>query len=169
MIFIPFNTPSLKNSKVKTSRGVFSSATVTKYLRLLGIQHYSVSKKTVKGYVNRPNKFEELRGQFEFEMEGLSPPYDIGLHFVRKDKRSFDFGNISQIIFDLMTSHDIIPDDNMNFVLPYPLKIEGKAYSVDKENPGVYVQINNLKTVSNIEKTEELNCLIVDNNGEDTE
>ena len=30
MIFIPGNVPSLKNSKVKTSRGIFSSPTVTR-------------------------------------------------------------------------------------------------------------------------------------------
>ena len=45
LIFIPGNTPSLKNSKVKTARGIFSSTTVKKYLRNLGIQNYSnVSK-----------------------------------------------------------------------------------------------------------------------------
>ena len=51
LIFIPNNVPSLKNSKVKTGRGIFSSPTVNKYLRALGIQSFSSSKKFVKGYV----------------------------------------------------------------------------------------------------------------------
>jgi hypothetical protein len=142
LIFIPFNTPSLKNSKVKTSRGIFSSKTVKKYLGKLGIQSYSVSKKTVLGFVKRPNEFELLRPKFEAALEGNYPPFEIGLHFVRDSKRTFDFNNASQIIADLMVAHGIIEDDNMNYFLPYPLKINNQAYSVDKNNPGVYVKIN---------------------------
>ena len=142
LIFIPYNVPSLKNSKVKTSRGIFASATVTKYLRLLGIQQYSSSKKIVKGYVTRPNEFEKLRPQFEKLMKGKKEPFDIGFHFVRDSKRDFDFNNATQIIQDLMVAHDIIEDDNMRYFLPYPLKINNKAYTVDKENCGVYIKIN---------------------------
>lgn len=141
LIFIPYNVPSLKNSKVKTSRGIFSSPTVTKYLRLLGIQSYSAGRKTVVGYKTRPNQFEALRGKFEEAFKGIEPPYDIGFHFVRKDKRSCDFNNINQIVADLMTAHDFIEDDNMNYFLPYPLKINGKAFSINKDNPGVWLKI----------------------------
>lgn len=141
LIWIPFNVPSLKNSKVKTSKGIFSSITVVKYLRSLGIQSYSASRKQVKGYVNKPNLFELLRSDFEQKLKNKEPPYDIGFHFVRKDKRACDFNNINQIIADLMTAHNIIEDDNMNYFLPYPLKINGKAYTVDKDNPGVWIKI----------------------------
>ena len=48
-IFIPGNVPSLKNSKVKTGRGIFASPTVTKYLKSLGIQRFSSRKKEVVG------------------------------------------------------------------------------------------------------------------------
>ena len=60
MIFIPGNIPSLKNSKVKTARGIFSSPTVNKFLRSIGIQKFNSRKKEVKGYVDltRPNQFE---------------------------------------------------------------------------------------------------------------
>ena len=54
MIFIPSNVPSLKNSKVKTSKGIFPSKTVTKYIRGLGIQSYNSRKKEVKGYTGDP-------------------------------------------------------------------------------------------------------------------
>ena len=142
LIFIPFNTPSLKNSKVKTSRGIFSSKTVKKYLNKLGIQAYSPSKKIVKGYVKKENLIELLRPKFEAVLEGKEPPFDIGLHFVRDSKRAFDFNNASQIIADLLVAHNIIHDDNMNYFLPYPLKINNQAYTLDKENPGVYILIN---------------------------
>ena len=142
LIFIPFNVPSLKNSKVKTSRGIFASPTVKKYLSLLGIQSYSSGKKIVKGYVKRENLFEKLRSEFERELKGKTEPYNFGFHFVRDSRRSFDFNNANQIIADLLVAHDIIEDDNMNYFLPYPLKINGKAYVIDKENPGVYVKIS---------------------------
>ena len=142
LIFVPFNTPSLKNSKIKTSRGIFSSKTVKKYLSLLGIQRYSSSKKEVIGYVKRENIFELLREQFEKALEGKKEPFDIGFHFVRNTKHNFDFNNATQIIADLLVAHNIIEDDNMKYFLPYPLKIDGNAYSIDKENPGVYIKID---------------------------
>ena len=46
-IFIPFNVPSLKNSKIKTTRGIFPSKTFKKYLQAIGIQHFSSSKKII--------------------------------------------------------------------------------------------------------------------------
>jgi hypothetical protein len=152
LIFIPFNTPSLKNSKIKTSRGVFSSKTVKKYLNLLGIQSYSSSKKIVKGYVNKPNQFELFRNQFEKMLENKDFPVLIGFHFVRNTKHSFDFGNATEILFDLLTAHDIIPDDNVKYIFPSVMTIDGilpdkdnfrkhKWYNIDKENPGVYVKI----------------------------
>ena len=42
-IFIPGNVPSLKNSKIKTERGVFASKTVTTYLKLFGIKSFKSS------------------------------------------------------------------------------------------------------------------------------
>jgi hypothetical protein len=142
IIFLPFNVPSLKNSKIKTARGIFPSKTVKKYLSNLGIQKYSVSKKIVQGYVNRPNTLELLREQFEAVLEGKTPPFKIGLHFVRDSKRKFDFHNACQIVADLLVAHDIIEDDNMDYFLPYPLEINNQYYTVDKENCGVYIQID---------------------------
>lgn len=45
MSFIPGNVPSLKNSKVKTNKGIFPSKTVSKYLKSFGIISYSSEKK----------------------------------------------------------------------------------------------------------------------------
>jgi hypothetical protein len=141
LIFIPFNVPSLKNSKIKTSRGIFPSKTVKNYLTDLGIQRYSASRKEVVGYKTKPNKFEELREIFNKALEGKEPPIEIGFHFVRKTKHKFDFNNANQIIADLLTAHGIIEDDNMDCFIPYAFKMNDKFYTIDKENPGVYLQI----------------------------
>jgi hypothetical protein len=154
MIFIPGNIPSLKNSKVKTARGIFSSPTVNKFLRSIGIQKFNSRKKEVKGYVDptRPNKFEALREEFMKMKAHTSDPIVIGYHQVRNSKRLFDFSNSVEIVQDLMTAHDFIEDDNVKHVFPVPMSIDGQLidpdnprafplYSVDKENPGVYIKL----------------------------
>ena len=81
-VFISGNIPSSKNSKVATSKGVFHSKTVTKWLREQGIQHYSVSKKEITYYKTRPCVFpvEEL-SQLLSASRG-EKPVKIGVHFV---------------------------------------------------------------------------------------
>jgi len=153
LIFIPENVPSLKNSKVKTSRGIFSSTTVKKYLSSLGIQRYSTRRKEVIGYKTRPNHIESLRGQFEEALKNKGEPILLSFHFVRNTKRLFDFGNATELIFDLLTAHDIISDDNISIVIPSVMTIDGTLpnednirhlqwYSVDKEKPGVFLKIS---------------------------
>jgi len=154
MIFIPGNIPSLKNSKVKTSRGIFSSPTVSKFLRSIGIQGFNSRKKTVKGYVDplRPNQFEALRSRFLSMKAGKDDPLIIGYHQVRNSKRLFDFSNSVEIIQDLMTAHDFIEDDNVKHVFPVPMSIKGELinpdnprafplYSVDKNAAGVWIKL----------------------------
>lgn len=154
MIFIPGSVPSLKNSKVKTSRGIFHSPTVSKYIRTLGIQHFNSRKKEVKGYVdpNRPNEIEKLRSKFEEMMIGKENPIFIGYHHVRKTKALFDFSNSVELIQDLLTSHNIIEDDNVKYVFPIPMTINGELpnennlrteqwYSVSKLEHGVFIKI----------------------------
>ena len=154
MIFIPGNIPSLKNSKVKTSRGIFSSPTVSKFLRSIGIQGFNSSKKTVKGYVDssRPNQFEAFRKEFSAMKAIKNDPIIIGYHQVRNSKRLFDFSNSVEILQDLMTAHDFIEDDNVKYVFPVPMSIDGKLiteanprefplYSIDKENPGCWIKL----------------------------
>ena len=143
LIFIPRNTPSLKNSKIVGSNGVFHSATVRKYLNELGIQSYSSSKKIVKGYknINRPNSFKKC-----FEDAGWIKPEGqivLGFHFIRNSRRKFDFINAVQIIADLMTAHDFIEDDNMDYFIPVPMKMENEWYSYGKEDPGVFLKVLN--------------------------
>lgn len=139
-IFIPGHVPSLKNSKVKTSRGIFYSKTVKKYLQKLGIQRFSSSKKIVIGYKTRQNEFAKLLENFNFNYES---PLVVGFHFVRSTKHKFDFHNAVQIVADLLVAHDFIEDDNMDYFIPVPFKMNKQWYSYDKENPGVYLKIYN--------------------------
>lgn len=141
LIFISGNVPSLKNSKIKTAHGIFASKTVKKYLSLLGIQSYSVRRKEVQGYKTKQNQIELLRDKFNLALKNKEPPFEIGFHFVRKSKHKFDFNNANQIIADLLVAHDIIEEDNMDFFIPYAFKMNNKYYSVDKDNPGVYIKI----------------------------
>ena len=141
LIWLEGNVPSVKNSKIKTNRGIFHSKTVRRYLQKLGVLKYSVGKKTVLGYKTRPNKFEALREEFKREMEEKQYPLEIGFHFIRETRHKCDFHNIVQIIADLMVAHDFIEDDNMDCFLPFPLKYNGKYYSYDKDSPGVLIKI----------------------------
>jgi len=143
MIFIEGNVPSSKNSRINTSKGSFMSKTVMKYLRQHGIQGYSSSKKEVRGYKTRDITFpvDELRDLFS----GFDYPIEVGFHFVRDSKRRFDFHNAVQIIFDLMTAFDIIEDDDMNCVIPTCIWIDDKPYTVDKNNPGVWITVKKRK------------------------
>jgi len=127
MVFINFNTPSLKNGKIATSRGVFSSKTVQKYLRKHGIQHYSCSKKTITTYKTIPMIFpvDELRKLFD----RASYPIVIGMHFVRDSNRSFDFNNANSLIMDLFTAFDIIESNlAVQIHTSMPLDISSIAY-----------------------------------------
>jgi len=138
-IFIPGNVPSLKNSKIATKKGVFPSKTVVKYLRSLGIKHYSLRDKTVKGYVNRPNLFQPCADIIK-ENIAQDYPVNFGFHFIRDSKRKFDFHNAVHIIADLLVIHGVISDDDMDHFIPYCHKNEnGNYYSIDKESPGVWI------------------------------
>lgn len=139
LVFIPGNVPSSKNSKVATKTGLFHSKSVGKYLRSLGIMSYSVTRKTVTGYKTIPSMYPlaSLKDLFK----DCKKPSIVGLHFVRKDKKQFDFHNISQIVFDMLVAHDVIIDDSMEYIIPVPFKMEDKWFSVNKDAPGVFISI----------------------------
>jgi len=139
-VFIPGNVPSLKNSKVKTSRGIFPSKTVSKYLAKQGVKSYSVSKKTVEDYKTRDNEFRKTSTPLKQVIE-KDKPNVVYFHFVRDSKRRFDFHNAVQIIADLLVAHDIIEDDDMTCFIPMPKQKDGLWYSLDKDNPGVWIYV----------------------------
>lgn len=138
-IFIEGNTPSLKNSKVATSKGVFPSKTVRKYLQNLGVKKYSCSKGTYENYKTRPNLFEKAVGPMKGFLSTRKPPYVISLFFIRNSKRKFDWINAAQIICDLLTAHGVIQDDNMDYLIPMPIQVAGSWYTVDTDRPGCLI------------------------------
>ena len=145
MIFIPFNVPSLKNSKIATTIGkgknrriiLLPSKTVKKYLQKLGIKKYSMNT-GVECYKNKPNLFREAIGNY---FDGRKYPVVVKFFFVRGSKHKFDFHNAVQIIADLLTAHGFIEDDNMDCFIPVPMLMDGKWYGFDKERPGVWLKI----------------------------
>jgi len=141
-IFIPYNVPSLKNSKVKTVRGVFFSKTVRKYLQKLGVKNYHMQTKQIENYKKRINQFQAIvAGQFK----GVGYPLELGFHFVRDTNRKFDYINAMQIIQDLLVAHGCIIDDDCDHLVPYVYKRNGKYYTVNKEDPGVHLRWKSLK------------------------
>jgi hypothetical protein len=137
MIFLKGNVPSLKNGK---PNGIYHSKTVTKYLRSLNIQTYSASKGIVKGYKDpdRPDLFIEQIGNY---FKGIEYPILLGMHFVRNSRRKADFQNLVHIVADLLVAHHYIKDDNMHYFFPIPFKINGRWFSINKENPGVWLKL----------------------------
>ena len=118
-VFIAGNVPSLKNSKqwIPRIKRLIPSKTVQKYLR----------------------EYEYQFLQKRFVIKPL--PAVIGFHFIRRTRHRFDFGNACQILQDLMVKHNWIEDDNMDCLIPVPLKINGKWYTYDKEKPGVIIRL----------------------------
>lgn len=73
--------------------------------------------------------------------EGVQKPYILGFHFVRKSRHRSDFHNLVQGPLDIMVSAGYLEDDDMVNMFPVPLEIDGKLFSYDKENPGMYFKI----------------------------
>lgn len=127
-IFIPGNVPSSKNSRMMTKSGLLIKPPLC----------FKYEKATKDIFVEKSKEFREYVGE-------IDKPLFIRLHFVRDSKRRCDFHNLTQFIADLLVKNGWIEDDNMNQVFFVPYKIEGKWYSVDKENCGVWIKVDQWK------------------------
>lgn len=123
MIFIPYNVPSSKNSKIWTGKVLIWSKTAMRY-KDRSKEHYLLNK---RDFINM--------------LRGKDKPYHIGFHFVRDNRHVFDFINMVQTVQDLMIEYGYIDDDNCDEMLPFPLAINDNYYSYDKNKPGVYIEI----------------------------
>ena len=145
IFWIPGNTPSSKNSKIKSKNGIFASKTVKKYLRALGLQAYSPTRKTLTKYKTIPcvldESFPTVKENVQELLKTKEYPVVVEFHFVRQTKRAFDFNNITQIVQDIMVAADLIEDDDMNHLIPIPWKLKGKYFTVNKRCPGVLIRI----------------------------
>lgn len=119
-IFIPYNTPSSKNSRpfnIAMKRSFYSSNTA-KYVRMT------------------QKIFEENKPIFLDMVKDHPFPLNIEFTFIRDSKRKFDLINAAQIVQDLMVKYEWLPDDNYTFLKPFFGDV-----TIDKNNPGVIIKI----------------------------
>lgn len=146
-IFIPKNVPSLKNSKQLRKNSKTGKNFIT-------------SSDLCKEYVKQAEfHFTAFRSQFLEMVKGKELPYRIQFFFIRDKHKSFDYGNITQIILDCMTANAFYPrtkdkitneerklqrkkyawieDDDADHVIPN----YDKGYAYDPIMPGVIIKI----------------------------
>ena len=124
-IFIPFNTPSSKNSKQWTGKFLVSNKNTQKW------------KKDTKKY------WEDNKADFLEQLKGLPKPYNIEFTFIRKSKHKFDYINPMQTVADEMVHHGWIEDDNVDEIKPF-----FGNYKYDKNTPGVIIKVLNFNKMS---------------------
>jgi len=135
MIFIPFNTPSSKNSKIVTKHGAVVSSKLC----------YRWLKNTKQTWIDNKLLFQQQLVLFQ-------PPYHIVFGFVRDTKRKFDFINAAQIVCDTMQAHEWLEGDDCTLIIPYFL-----PHRVDKNNAGCYIQvIEPINLIENIKRSIQL-------------
>lgn len=120
-IYIPFNVPSSKNSRVWTGTHSVSSKSVNKW------------RKDTKPY------WIKYKQQFLEATKDIEHPLFIHIVFIRKGRHRFDYINPCQTIMDEMVHQGWLTDDNSDVVVP----IFGK-YKYDKVNHGVIIRIAKL-------------------------
>jgi hypothetical protein len=152
-LFIPGNTPSLKNSKeIFQQYTGKSSCCNAPYIKLavkqykctacnnacqLGKRPILVPSKNVMDYVESIKDFFVInRIRWNDLIRGKQLPIKIGFYFVRESAREFDFDNAGQVLQDQFKAHGWITDDSMINIMTYPL-----GTHKDKMNAGVYIVV----------------------------
>lgn len=132
VFFIPGNVPSSKNSRnavtIKKKDGtektmVIASKTVQKY-RANTAPYYSLNK-----------------GHFKKAIKDKSKPFYIGFFFIRGSRHKWDLINPEQTVQDEMVKHEWLEDDNVDFLCPVPVFINGEFWMYDKSHPGVLIVV----------------------------
>lgn len=126
-------------------------------LRRIVIPGEVISKKnSQRAFGNRivPSKawllYEEaIKADFKKSpCEPLDENYPLLMHFYfyRKKTSPFDYNNMSQGPQDLLVQAGVIPDDNMNYVIPV---FHGKygGWEKDAENPRLIITITDFNLV----------------------
>lgn len=161
-IFIPGDTPSLKNSKE-------ISVINTKYSECCnGLMEKLAVNNWICGTCKRPAKRKKVHSlrssdqvleykkvteyvfntnthRFNNMVKDVHFPLHMGFYFVRRTKASFDYVNMCQVLLDLMKDHRSkdghitkkwIKDDNMFYVIPYFL-----GYHHNPKKPGAMITL----------------------------
>lgn len=144
-IFIPHNVPSSKNSRGISAQGYsFPSKYLQKWWKLTKedwLEATPIWWKLKTLYYAVPGF--DLDNSPVLETDDTSLPILVGFHFVRGSRRIYDWVNPLQTVLDKMVKQGWIIDDSVDFIIPFPIKMNGSYTSYDKENPGVYIKILN--------------------------
>lgn len=156
--FVPGDVPSAKNSKRimerYTGRSTCCNVPYTKTPSKRDGKPVTIFTCTKCGQVTRPGKapilldseaterykqerkifYEKMGYDFVQCIKGRPLPVLLGMMFLRSTVQDFDFNNATQVVQDMLVAESILPDDNCNYVLPWPL---GVIYK--KGIPGVII------------------------------
>jgi hypothetical protein len=144
LIFIPGNVTSKKNSKQIWWKSGQMKGNVKAYRNGQPVTPFIHSSDANTKYEKDASWYYNVeRSNFKKQSKGKNLPLIVGFHFIRSTKAKFDFGNMCQVILDLMQKHEWIENDHCDIILPIPLLINNSAYTVDKENAGIFIKIMN--------------------------
>ena len=123
ILFCKENVPSSKNGRRWTGR------------------HFVPSTATLKWRRQTSDWWDENRDRFLDHVKDKNLPLRIGFHFVRGSRHRYDWVNPVQTIQDEMVKKGWIEDDNVEFLVPVPFKMNKQYSTYNKEKPGVYIKI----------------------------
>lgn len=139
-IFIPGNVPSKKNSKQIGYRTNYGSGKKLMYCGKPVTPIIISSAITLKYEKAKEGYYSGMAPAFRMMVGDLPMPYVVEFFFIRETKALFDFGNACQVILDLMQKHGWVGNDSIDHILPIP-RLNGVAWTVDKQNAGVIIRI----------------------------
>lgn len=142
VVFIPGHVPSSKNSKqafveARTEEDYVDGKFVQKQKF---IPRITDNEQTKRYRQESKQHWIENQPGFLQAIAGKPKPYRLEFHFVRKTRHKWDFGNICQILLDMMQEYAWVDNDDTTTVLPYPPE-SAPFFSYDKLNPGVYIRV----------------------------
>jgi hypothetical protein len=129
-IYIPYDAISSKNSMEFVY--VYSQKEGRKVPKLLHSSQYETYVKLTKTYWIKNKMF------FLSLIRKLETPYRVGFYFIRSTRQRFDYANMVQGVQDLMVTHEWLPDDRMDILIPM---MDG--YHVDKLRQGTIITVHN--------------------------
>jgi ribosomal protein L37AE/L43A len=155
-IFIPTNTPSLKNSKEimqiptkksvccltkgglmqKDNHGVWRCSKCGEVAVRHKIASLQPSKPVRSFQQEQKQTFEKNLVIWEKLIEGKQLPYRVFFYFIRSSARIFDYNNASHILADMMTENGYYKDDDVLRFMP-----EYLGFHVDSNKPGAIITL----------------------------
>ena len=155
-IYIPDNTPSLKNNKeiqqrftkkavchprakhdmYKDEKGVWRCGQCEEVAQRHTITVLNKSKRVMEFEESHAGYFVKYARAWDQMIQGKNRPYRVAIYFIRDSFRSFDYINAAHLLHDMMKTSMYYKDDNMLYLMP-----EFLGYHVDKEKAGAIITI----------------------------